>query len=40
MLFPKLVFLFDENIHGKGKKMEWLFDEAIDCSSKSMYPRQ
>lgn len=40
VLFPKLVFLYDENVHGKGKKMEWLFDEAIDCSSKAMYPRE
>ncbi len=38
VLFPKLSFLYDENIHGKGKDYEWLFLEAIDCSSKSMYP--
>ena len=38
MLFPKLVFLYDEAVHGEGKKMEYLFDEAVLCSSKSMYP--
>lgn len=38
VLFPKLTFLYDENLHGKGKEFEWLFDVAIDCSSKSMYP--
>ena len=38
VLFPKLVFLYDENLHGPGKELEWLYDEAIDCSSKAMYP--
>lgn len=38
MLFPKLVFLYDENLHGPGKELEWLYDEAIDCSSKALYP--
>ena len=38
VLFPKLSFLYDENLHGQGKELEWLFLEAIDCSSKSMYP--
>ncbi len=38
VLFPKLSFFYDENLHGAGKPLEWLFDEAIDCSSKSMYP--
>lgn len=38
VLFPKLTFLYDENLHGKGKELEWLFDIAIDCSSKAMYP--
>ncbi len=38
VLFPKLSFLYDENLHGKGKELEWLFLEAIDCSSKAMYP--
>lgn len=38
VLFPKLTFLYDENLHGKGKPYEWLFDKGIDCSSKTMYP--
>lgn len=38
VLFPKLTFLYDENLHGKGKAMEYLFDIAIECSSKCMYP--
>lgn len=38
VLFPKLSFFYDENLHGAGKELEWLFDEAIDCSMKSMYP--
>lgn len=38
VLFPKLTFLYDENLHGKDKELEYLFDIAIDCSSKCMYP--
>lgn len=38
VLFPKLSFLYDENLHGNGKKMEYLFDLALKCSSKTMYP--
>ena len=38
VLFPKLTFLYDENLHGEGKPMEYLFDTAVECSSKSMYP--
>ena len=38
VLFPKLSFFYDENLHGSGRELEWLFDEAIDCSSKAMYP--
>lgn len=38
VLFPKLTFLYDENLHGKGKALEYLFDKAIECSTKSMYP--
>lgn len=38
VLFPKINFFYDEELHGKGKQLEWLFDEAIDCSSKAMYP--
>ena len=38
VLFPKLIFLYDENLHGKGKPMEDVFEAAIECSSKAMYP--
>lgn len=38
VLFPKLTFLYDDALHGQGQSMEWLFDEAIDCSRKCMYP--
>ena len=38
VLFPKLTFLYDENLHGIGAPMEDLFNEAIECSKKSMYP--
>lgn len=38
VLFPKLTFLYDENLHGSGKPMEYLFDLALECSSKTMYP--
>lgn len=38
VLFPKLSMFYDENLHGEGKELEWLFNEAIDCSSKTMYP--
>lgn len=38
VLFPKLSFFYDENLHGKNGKLEWLFNEAVECSSKAMYP--
>ena len=38
VLFPKLTFLYDEELHGEGKPLEWLFDCAIECSRKCMYP--
>lgn len=38
VLFPKLVFLYDEDLHGKGKEYEDVFEAAIHCSSKTMYP--
>ena len=38
VLFPKLSFFYDEELHGEGKELEWLFNEAINCSSKAMYP--
>lgn len=38
VLFPKLVFLYDEKIHGEGCINEDVFEAGIQCSSKSMYP--
>lgn len=38
VLFPKLVFLYDEELHGKGKINEDVFETGIDCSCKTMYP--
>lgn len=38
VLFPKIVFLFDHNLHTDGGDLEDLFDEAIKTSSKAMYP--
>lgn len=38
VLFPKLVFLYDEKLHGPGKELEDVFEAAISCSSKTMYP--
>lgn len=38
VLFPKLIFLYDENLHGEGKELEDVFEVAISCSQKSMYP--
>lgn len=38
VLFPKLIFLYDENVHGEGKELEETFNCAIECSKKAMYP--
>lgn len=38
VLFPKLVFLYDENLHGLGKVNEDVFNAGIECSMKTMYP--
>lgn len=38
VLFPKLVFLYDKERHGKGKDYEDVFNCAVACSSKTMYP--
>ena len=38
VLFPKIVFLYDENLHGEGKVNEDLFKVGIECSKKAMYP--
>lgn len=38
VLFPKLVFLYDEELHGEGKECEDVFEEGILCSAQTMYP--
>lgn len=38
VLFPKIVFLYDEKLHGPGGEMEDVFEAGIDCSAKTMYP--
>ncbi len=38
VLFPKIVFLYDENLHGPGKQLEDVFEAGVQCSAKTMYP--
>lgn len=41
VLFPKIVFLYDKNLHGDGSSKYPngdVFNEGIECSSKTMYP--
>ncbi len=41
VLFPKIVFLYDKNLHGDGSEKypsEDVFNAGISCSSKTMYP--
>ena len=38
VLFPKVVFLYDEKLHGEGGPLEDVFEAGSDCSSKTMYP--
>lgn len=38
VLFPKLVFLYDENLHGEGCVNEDVFNAGIECSMSTMYP--
>ncbi|WWR17375.1 anaerobic ribonucleoside-triphosphate reductase [Lachnospiraceae bacterium JLR.KK008] len=38
VLFPKIVFLYDENLHGPGMELEDVFEAGVLCSSKTMYP--
>ena len=33
VLFPKIVFLYDENLHGPGGELEDVFEAGIECSS-------
>lgn len=38
VLFPKIIFLYDEKLHGKGCPLEDVFNAGIACSQKAMYP--
>ena len=38
VLFPKIVFLYDEALHGPGGSCEDVFEKGVECSSKTMYP--
>ena len=38
VLFPKIVFLYDENLHGPGGLLEDVFEAGVRCSAKTMYP--
>lgn len=38
VLFPKLVFLYDEKLHEKGCANEDVFNAGVECSMKTMYP--
>lgn len=41
VLFPKIVFLYDKNLHGDGSDKypsADVFNAGLDCSSKTMYP--
>lgn len=38
VLFPKIVFLYDEKLHGSGMPLEDVFEAGVKCSAKTMYP--
>lgn len=38
VLFPKIVFLYDEELHGEGGISHDLFEAGVECSRKTMYP--
>ena len=38
VLFPKIVFLYDEELHGEGGQLHDLFEAGVECSRKTMYP--
>ena len=38
VLFPKIVFLYDKNLHSEGKVNYDLFTAGVECSKKTMYP--
>lgn len=38
VLFPKIVFLYDKNLHNENGLLRDVYEYAIECSKKSMYP--
>ena len=38
VLFPKIVFLYDEKLHCVGGECEDVFEAGVACSAKTMYP--
>jgi len=38
VLFPKIVFLYDKNLHAEGKELADVFEAGLECSQRSMYP--
>jgi len=38
VLFPKIVFLYDKELHGKGGELEDLYEAGVECSRRTMYP--
>ena len=38
VLFPNIVFLYDEKLHGVGGECEDVFEAGVACSAKTMYP--
>lgn len=38
VLFPKIVFLYDKDLHDEGGKLHDLFKAGVECSKKTMYP--
>lgn len=38
VLFPKIVFLYDKDLHGEGKELHDVYLAGIECSKKAMYP--
>ena len=38
VLFPKIVFLYDKNLHGDNKILHHIYKAGIECSKKAMYP--
>ncbi len=38
VLFPKIVFLYDKELHSEGKELYDVFLAGVECSAKTMYP--